>query len=287
MTAFLHISPTAYLNKFCVGQSHHLLLAHLIESDEKYREWYRANKATNPDDVYIMDNSMFEMYKQGKPAYPSEKLLEMAQEVHADYIVLSDYPKEPFTKTIEAAQDLAPTFKNAGFKTFFVPQGEEGNLPQLINSFRWASTSELIDYIGVSILAVPLAYGFGIEKGNKLQRFLSRWHFMNLLDNQTSVLSNIVDHSKKLHFLGMVDGPNEIMLVHDFLGYIDTWDSSAAVWAGLNGISFDTTPSGLLDGKFEKHVDFAHDSATDKDIALAFKNINIINGMLESYTGEH
>ena len=38
---------------------------------------------------------------------------------------------------------------------------------------------------------------------------------------------------------------------------IDTWDSSAAVWYGLNGIEFDNSPTGSRNGKFEKEVDFS------------------------------
>jgi hypothetical protein len=38
---------------------------------------------------------------------------------------------------------------------------------------------------------------------------------------------------------------------------IDTWDSSAAVWYGLNGIKFDNSPTGSYNGKFEKEVDFS------------------------------
>lgn len=31
--------------------------------------------------------------------YPSEKLIELGKKIGADYIVLSDYPKEHWTKT--------------------------------------------------------------------------------------------------------------------------------------------------------------------------------------------
>ena len=52
--------------------------------------------------------------------------------------------------------------------------------------------------------------------------------------------------NKKIHFLGMADGPNEIDLVKDYHHVITTWDSSAAIWAGMNGISFDNSPSSTL-----------------------------------------
>ena len=76
--------------------------------------------------------------------------------------------------------------------------------------------------------------------------------------DKRGVLSQIVNNRKKIHFLGMVDGPNEIELM-GYNGYdecIDTWDSSCGVWYGLNGIKFDSSPTGAVDGKFEKEVDF-------------------------------
>ena len=96
-----------------------------------------------------------------------------------------------------------------------------------------------------------------MEKNNKLQRYLSRLKFVQELDKR-GILEQIVENGKKIHFLGMVDGPNEIELM-GYNGYdecIDTWDSSAAVWYGLNGIKFDSSPTGAVNGKFEKEVDF-------------------------------
>jgi hypothetical protein len=39
------------------------------------------------------------------------------------------------------------------------------------------------------------------------------------------------------------------------------------VWAGLNGIAFDNSPTGLINGKFEKEVDFYHESVDNVNIA--------------------
>lgn len=276
MTDFCHITPTPYLDLFATGRSHHLVLAHLIEEDEKYANWY-AKMPRDENSIVIMDNSAFEMYKQGKPMYESSKLMEMANKVKADYIVMSDYPGEPARKTIEAALDMAPRLKAYGFGTFFVPQAEIGNVEGVLDAFDWAAEDPQIDYIGVSILTAPNM--FGVEKGNNLQRFLSRWKLMQLLE-QRGTLEKIQENGKKIHFLGMVDGPNEIALVSRWLDYIDTWDSSAAVWAGMCGIEFDNSPSGLIAGKNEIEVDFDHNSATIAQIASALKNIRYIDDLL-------
>ena len=72
----------------------------------------------------------------------------------------------------------------------------------------------------------------------------------------------------------MTEGPNEISLMRGFTDFIDTWDSSAAVWAGLNGIKFDSSPTGLFQGKFAKEVDF--DYKVGDNLRLAKENINYI-----------
>lgn len=317
MTEFCHIAPTSLLDEFAKGRRSHLLLAHLVETDQAYRDWYLKNRikkdiySFEPRQVYILDNSAFEMYKQNKPMYDSAKLIAMGKEIDADYIVMSDYPGEPGQKTIDAALELAPKFLANGFGTFFVPQSKIGDLDDLLKSYQWAVGpvgKRFVDYIGVSILGVPNAYG--VEKGNRLQRFMARYSFMRLLHKQ-GILDKAQENGQKIHFLGMVDGPKEIQLVEPFLKYIDTWDSSAAVWTGINGIKFDDSPTGLISGKYEKEVDFSfsfeqtvHKSpigqiasylggsaittidatapdTTEARIQLAHSNVRVIDNLLE------
>lgn len=276
MTEFAHITPTAYLDLFASGRPFHLTLAHLVEQDEDYVAWYAARDLSRGFMPYvnIMDNSAFEMYKQGREMYPSDKLIEMGTKIGADYIVMSDYPGEHYQKTIDKAVEMAPELREVGFGTFFVPQSEPGDIEGLLKSFEWAAQANEVDYIGVSILAVPLAYK--VEKDNKLQRFMSRWKFMHLLDEH-GILNMIEANGKKVHFLGMVDGPNEVDLVRDYLGFINSWDSSAAVWAGLCGISFDNSPTGLIDGKNEIEVDFGHKETDIANLGIAMQNCRFID----------
>lgn len=280
MTEFAHITPTAYLDLFASGRPFHLTLAHLVEQDEEYTNWYSSRDSSRSLMPYVnvMDNSAFEMYKQGREMYPSDKLIDMGYKVNADYIVMSDYPGEPARKTIDKAREMAPELRAHGFGTFFVPQGKVGDVDDLLGAFGWASTADEVDYIGVSILAVPLAYG--VEKDNKLQRFLSRWKFMQLLDKH-KILHRAKEKGKKIHFLGMVDGPNEIQLVKDYLWAIDSWDSSAAVWAGLCDILFDNSPTGLIQGKNEIEVDFSHRTEENLRLGKAAHNMRYIDTMLE------
>tara|TARA_R100000951_G_C2599863_1_gene167839 strand:- start:619 stop:942 length:324 start_codon:yes stop_codon:yes gene_type:complete len=86
---------------------------------------------------------------------------------------------------------------------------------------------------------------------------------------------------KKMHVLGMVDGPNEIKLLRNWFqcGDLHTWDSSAAVWAGLNDITFDESPTGMLNGKFEKEVDFSAEMTDISLVTKALENMNYIDGL--------
>ncbi len=282
---FCHITPVDHLD-LVKGRESHLTLAHIVdgmegseEQVEKYIEFYKNEKKNAEMNgtpyLNIMDNSAFELYKNQMPMFDPEKLLELAKKVDATHIVLPDHPAHPSMVTIDDARRYAPIFKQAGFGTFFVPQSDVGDLEDLCTAFAWAASSPVIDYIGISILAVPNAYN--CEKGNPLQRFHARWKFMNELYDR-NLLQLAAQNGKKIHFLGMVDGPNEISLVRDF--HIDTWDSSAGVWAGLNGIPFDQSPTGLGGGKFEKHVDF---EANFEDTTMAKNNMNYIDYLVNRY----
>lgn len=279
---FAHIAPVSHLD-LIKEQPVHLLLAHLVEENAEYREFYINLKKKNPGVFYHLDNSAFEMFKRGVPMYDSNKLIKMAELVKADSIVLSDYPKQHWTITVDAAQTLAPKVKAAGFKTFFCPQSSFGDKVGLLNGFTWALGSDLIDFIGVSILACPIAYGVdesahGANEARsdayKLQRFLSRWKLFSDLKNLGLLNDRAI---KRFHCLGMTDGPNEIELLKPFHEYIYSWDSSSAVWAGLNGISYDMSPSGLTHGKYELEVDFECDRFGDVD--LAKRNMAVIDSM--------
>lgn len=276
---FCHISPTAYLNKYTKSNGAHLLLAHLVEEDPEYRDYY----ANLDDGKYkIMDNSAFEMFKLGRPMYESSKLIEMGKACGANCIVLSDYPKEHSSKTVEAAKRLIPEFKTEGFDTFFVPQSQLGDMTDLVNAIEWALNNDDVDLIGMSILGCPIACGVDettFEGGKrsdsyKMQRYLSRLTVFRELERRRL----LTDRAKKrFHCLGMVDGPKEINLLREYSDFIFSWDSSAAVWAGINGVKFDSSPTGLKNGKFEKEVDFAYNQ--EHDACAVYDNIHYIDCM--------
>jgi len=283
MINFCHIVPVSYL-PLVRSYPVHLLLAHLVEENKEYREFYAQLKRDNPNVVYHLDNSAFEMFKRGVDMYPSDKLIEMGKLVSADSIVMTDYPKHHWMKTTDKAQELAPKFKKAGFKTFFCPQSSLGDLDGLMKGFEWAINNPDVDYIGVSILACPIALGVNETKhsphqvrddGYMMQRYLSRWAIFEELKSR-GLLGPAT--RKRFHCLGMTDGPREISLVREYHNHIFSWDSSTAVWHALAGIRYDNSPTGLRFGKFEKEVDFDI-SLSDK--VESQKDINYNMGLVD------
>lgn len=278
---FSHITPIPLL-EHTKGRDFYLTLAHLVEQSPEYNKFHLRQKDNNPDCVIILDNSGFEMYKQGREYLSPDQLIELGRKTNADYLVMTDYPAEDRSKTEEAAEYIAPKIKEAGFGTFFCPQSKIRDIEGLIKSFIWAATNPNIDYIGLSILAIPNAYG--VETNNKLQRYLARTDFCNILSkiyiDGITYWEYCREAGKRIHALGMVDGPNEIALIQGTDAVIDSWDSSAAIWAGIHGISFDTSPTGLTDGKFEKEVNF-FDSPPMNDQAK--RNMKYIDFLVQQY----
>jgi len=256
---FCHIVPTDYLQSVGKFSTCFLSLAHLIEQDQAYVDYhlqlYKLLDKQNTKYVKIMDNSGYEFFKIHGPGYvfDPDKLLPLAEKINAEYVVMPDYPGEHADKTIEQYEKYHRTFIDNQYKTFFCPQSESGNLKQYIDCWKWAIEQPTIGYIGLSILAAPLA--FGIEHV-KFQRYLARFEIMEILYDE-GILDKIKTGNKKIHFLGMLDGPNEISLVRKFHSYIDSWDSSIAGWAGINDVVFDNSPTGLINGKVELPVDFS------------------------------
>jgi hypothetical protein len=288
MINFCHISPTKYIGQYTKTNGAHLILAHLVETDYNYTEAYSLmpNYRSVPNNYKIMDNSAFEMFKQGRPMYDYLKLIEMGTKCKADCIILSDYPREDWTKTVLKAVETIDDVKHAGFDTFFVPQSTLGDIRGYIESIRWALNNPKISRIGLSILACPIAIGIDEQKKKKerddaykMHRYLSRLKIFSILEQEKLLGEKAY---KKFHCLGMTDGPNEITLLERYHRYIVSWDSSAAIWSGLNGISFDNSPTGLQKGKFEKEVDFKFEiDSNHSNHKIVQENINYIDDLIK------
>lgn len=246
---FCAIAPISY-SHLVSDRSSHLVLAHLIDSDHQstplqkdYSDAYTTfiKKESDNGAFVMMDNSSYEL----KEPYAPEKLIELARKCGAHAIVLPDYPFQPAEKTIEAAEKFAPLFKEAGFKTFFVPQSKTGDREDWVDAYLWASHNDLIDIIGISILGVPNAWN-NIDPA--FARVVAMQHLLDF---------GVFAGHKHHHFLGLNAGPALEIPSLLRMGVLDTIDSSGPVWAGIQSHAYSReTDSYQAVKKLTSPVDF-------------------------------
>jgi len=245
---FCIITPTAYLEWYAAQSSMHLVLAHLVDTDEKYAQFYASRK-----EFKIMDNGAFELGE----SYAPEKLIALAHKCKADAIVLPDYPGQPGGRTIEAAVKLIPDVKSAGFKTMFVPHAEVGNWDGFVDTYSWASYNSDIDIIGMSILALPNALP-------QIDRSFARVVGTAMLRQ-----INAFNLTKYHHYLGLNAGPALEIPSLIRMKALDSCDSSGPVWAGICGTWYTKGADSYQPvKKITKHVDFNYPVMSDNHLAI-------------------
>ncbi len=114
---FAHIAPTSLVDVGIANSDFNMVLAHIADHNDKYCEAFK-----NSDNETLLDNGAFEL---GKP-YSVDKMVEIGHRVGADILVLPDYPRRAYTKGWEDINHRIKVFKDAGFKTMFVPQSVDG-----------------------------------------------------------------------------------------------------------------------------------------------------------------
>lgn len=237
VSEFCIITPTEYLEQFAAQSTMHLVLAHLVDTDEKYAEFYR-----NRSEFKIMDNGAFELGE----SYAPDKLIELGKKCNADAIVLPDYPSEPSDKTKQAAIRLINDVKDNGFYTMFVPQSRVGDLEDWITSYTWAAQNNDIDIIGMSILGVPNAIPH-------IPRSYARVVMTQLLIDR-----GIFNFDKYHHYLGLNAGARLEVPALIEMDALDSCDSSNPVWSGISGFRYDESTESFLPVRKEylSEVDF-------------------------------
>lgn len=256
---FCIITPTAYLEKYASQSSMHLILAHLVDTDAAYAQFYADR---HEDELKIMDNGAFELGQ----SYDPEKLIDLAIKCKADAIVLPDYPGQTQDKTIQAAIDWAPRIREAGFKTMFVPQSIKGDAAGWIEAYEWATVdNELIDIVGMSILGIPNALPH-------IHRAYARVVMTAMLIDQ-----GLFNFKKHHHYLGLNAGPKLEIPSLINMGALGSCDSSNPVWAGICGSEYsENTDSFMTTSKISKHVDFNYPMVKDENVLrMVQKNIDL------------
>lgn len=223
----------------------HLLLAHLLKH-KKYCDFYKDRH--NEGDMIILDNGAFE-FKKPIPIEEYSKYIDNLG-FQPDVVVAPDYPFEPSLRTLKETElfikQFDKYFDSEKTKIMAVPQSTVGDWEDWLRCYRELLNNDRVSAIGMSILGVPNA--FCSVTGTKDITF-NRNYMTSLIKRL-----GIVDKSKWYHYLGC-GSPREIidMVMH---GVADSNDSSSAVWHAVNGITFDESATGLVNGKTPIEVDF-------------------------------
>lgn len=220
--SFCYIAPTQYLD-FTTASKTHLVLAHLVDTDSKYAEFYKI-RSEHHGDFVMMDNSAYEL----KEPYSPEKLIQLGKLCGAHAIVLPDYPFRQSSVTVDAAKKWIGQIKDAGFKTFFVPQSEKGDVKDWIDGYNWAANNIDIDIIGMSILGIPNALSWCDPA------------YARVVMTQLLIDRGIFNFNKRHHYLGLNSGPALEIPSLIRLNALDTIDSSGPIWSALLGHSYTT-----------------------------------------------
>lgn len=249
---FCIITPTAYLDEFAYQSSMHLVLAHLVDVDEEYANFYAAENKYK-----IMDNGAFELGE----SYAPEKLIELGQKCKANAIVLPDYPFQPATKTIRAGQDLMSQVRDEGFQTMFVPQSKTGELEDWIEGYRWASENDEIDIIGMSILGVP----------NAIPHIPTC--YARVVMTQILIERGYFNFEKYHHYLGLNSGPALEIPPLISMNAMDSCDSSNPVWMAILGHRYTPRADSYLSvSKVKKEVEFDYPLTKDERVLEDIQN---------------
>jgi len=245
--AFCFITPISYLDMFAVASDRHLVLAHLVDRDARYANFYKTRSELG--DYIMMDNSAYELHSP----YSPDKLISLAKMCGAHAIVLPDYPFQEAEVTIEAAREFAPQFKAAGFHTFFVPQSQKGDLEDWIRAYVWARDNPDIDIIGMSILGIPNALP-------SIDPAYARVVMTSILQSTGSFAKN-----KAHHYLGLNAGPGLEIPSLLRLNALTSIDSSGPVWSAVLGHSYTKESDSLqMVSKIKLPVDFNVSRTKDK-----------------------
>jgi hypothetical protein len=262
--SFCYIAPTKYL-EFTKKSATHLVLAHLIiGGDQDYIDFYKARSAAG--DLVLCDNSAFELGESFSP----DKLIEAALSVGATSLVLPDYPGQSAQKTVDAAEEWIPKFKEAGLSPFFVPQSEVGDLDDWLRAYEWGANNPDVEIIGQSILGIPNALP-------NVPAYMARVTMATLL--RTTGRFNSTKHH---HWLGL-NAPEEVEALLG-MGVVDTLDSSSPVQYGLQGHQYRPHLQGwgVPKKKYIQHVDFS--APYHKQTASIIEtNVNIIANIFKQY----
>lgn len=202
------VSPTVYLKEVQPFSTYHLILAHLVIRDHKYRDFYR--KRSKAGDYIILDNGAVE--KRGS-SVPVRDVVTAAILTKPAVVVLPDFlfdGERTYDELINALRSPGLKFLRRVHPTVKIAAVAQGlDEEEWVESFHILNEAEGLDVIGI-----PKVTGqtFGsrwraLERVAKYAKkpchLLGFWHLSNLEDLQ---------HEAQFPFVLGIDTPKPIRL---------------------------------------------------------------------------
>lgn len=221
------ICPEPHLADFGSLGDAHLLLCHLVGSNNKYTEFYKSRK-----ELKLLDNGLFEFHK----AAPTPEILAKARVVGADVVIAPDVLYNPLETVKNAEQFMREVkidnskFHSGAIKKNVVPMA----VPQAGNrkDYLWCYKT-LVDmgypWIGLSCLACPNSFK---EITNSAEVKINRIMAYRELQ-QAGLWSDKVNH----HLLGLGSFIDEVNFFAPIKSVVSN-DSSSAYLHGALGIRY-------------------------------------------------
>lgn len=166
MIRIAHILPSSYLEypDLLSKEDIHLILAHKILDDEKYRNFYNNLK----NKYLILDNSAFEY----GGSLPEAVLIKAIMMIRPDEFVLPDVLRDGAETRRRSETFLKRSRRISGLKFMGIAQGN--NLEEWTECYRYFADDEKIHSLGI-----PLIYSGLKPFGKKIpQKFVSGREFL-------------------------------------------------------------------------------------------------------------
>lgn len=255
------ITPTNYLETVAARGDIHLVLAHLVLKDEKYREFYKNSKTYK-----ILDNGAFEL---GQPMH-IEDILKAAEMIGADEVVAPDVFNDG-RRTLEAVHNftmqvktLLPAFKKIEhkFKIMAVPHGK--NFLDWLKCFEELYLDDRIDVIGIGY------------KSCKVFTMLFSTRDYDLSTTRTIIVNRLTQlfPKKTIHLLGGGTNANEVEM-YKYYPQVRSMDTCFPFLCGQHGVLFDKVNGAERPEKY-RELDFNTKDLTSSQLKDVIYNCDMM-----------
>lgn len=263
------ICPVDHLKDFAVLSDYHLVLAHIVEKSEVYRNFY---KNLSDEHFITLDNSSFEV---GDGVYSPDDLVCIANQVGADEIMAP----EVFEDGIATAKNIinfCSVIKrcNPIMGVFGTLHGM--TMKEIINCFL--EVYKLVDTIGFSCrlsvkdFEVPVSKSRGLSWKKSIERFCIVKELFRYIENEGLNVSHL-----EFHLLGL----NHPLELSWYDKSIRSCDSSCAYANGYDGRSLKSALSKLYEKPKEK-LDFFSDVKGSSKWKIIYDNVTYLDVLMKN-----